>query len=176
MASDEPEVWTVGHSTRSLDAFLALLQAHEIQAVADVRRYPGSRRWPHFAGPALSASLASQDIDYLWLPQLGGRRQPLPNSHNTSWRSASFRGYADHMETETFATGLQALQSLIHGQRTAVMCAEALWWRCHRALISDVLYWLGYRVYHIQSLTSTEPHPYSSAASIVGGRLSYGPP
>lgn len=173
MATDELDVWTVGHSTRSLDQFLALLEAHGIQAVADVRRYPASRRWPHFAGTALSESLGSRDIDYLWLPELGGRRTPVPGSHNTAWRSASFRGYADYMETDAFAEGLQALLALIHGQRTAVMCAEALWWRCHRALVADVLRWLGLRVHHIQSSTSTVPHPYSSAARIVEGGLSY---
>jgi uncharacterized protein (DUF488 family) len=138
-----------------------------------VRRYPGSRRWPHFAGPSLSASLSARDIDYLWLPKLGGRRTPLPDSRNTAWRSASFRGYADHMETEEFAEGLQSLLGCVYGQRTALMCAEALWWRCHRALVADVLRWLGHRVCHIQSLTATVVHPYSSAARIVGGRLSY---
>jgi uncharacterized protein (DUF488 family) len=168
-----PDVWTIGHSTRSLDEFLALLHAHRIQAVADVRRYPGSRRWPHFAGPALAAALKSRDIDYLWLPKLGGRRTPLPDSHNTAWRSASFRGYADHMETEVFAEGLNALLALLYGQRTALMCAEALWWRCHRSLLADLLRWLGFEVHHIQSLTSTVPHAYSSAARIVGGRLTY---
>jgi uncharacterized protein (DUF488 family) len=176
MGLDGPDVWTVGHSTRTLDEFLELLQAHRIQAIADVRRYPGSRRWPHFAGPALSASLASCDIDYLWLPELGGRRAPLPESRNTAWRSASFRGYADHMDTEAFAEGLHPLLVLIYGQRTAVMCAEALWWRCHRALLADVLRWLGFRVHHIQSSTSSAPHPYSSAARIVDGRLTYAPP
>jgi uncharacterized protein (DUF488 family) len=171
--ADGPEVWTIGHSTRTLDEFLALLQAHRIQAVADVRRYPGSRRWPHFAGAALAASLRSRDIDFLWLPVLGGRRTPLPDSRNTAWRSASFRGYADHMETEAFAEGLHALLVLIYGQRTAVMCAEALWWRCHRALLADVLRWLRLRVHHIQTSTTTEAHPYTSAARIVGDRLIY---
>jgi uncharacterized protein (DUF488 family) len=174
--SDGPDVWTIGHSTRTLDEFLALLQAHGIQVVADVRRYPGSRRWPHFAGPALAAALSARDIDYLWLPKLGGRRTPLPDSRNTAWRSASFRGYADHMETEAFAEGLHALLILIYGQHTAVMCAEALWWRCHRALVADVLRWLGLRVHHIQTSTTTVPHPYSSAARIVDGRLTYAPP
>jgi uncharacterized protein (DUF488 family) len=169
-------VWTIGHSTRTLDQFLALLQAHGIQVVADVRRYPGSRRWPHFAGPALAAALSVRDIDYLWLPELGGRRTPLPDSRNTAWRNASFRGYADYMETEAFAEGLHALLILVYGQHTAVMCAEALWWRCHRALVADVLRWLGLRVHHIQTSTSTEPHPYSSAARIVDGRLTYAPP
>ena len=171
--AEGPDVWTIGHSTRTLDEFLALLHAHRIQAIADVRRYPGSRRWPHFAGAALAASLRSRDIEYLWLPELGGRRTPLPHSRNTGWRSASFRGYADHMESEVFAEGLQALLVLIYGQRTALMCAEALWWRCHRALLADLLRWLGLRVHHIQSLTSTVLHPYSSAARIQGGCLTY---
>lgn len=174
--SEGPDVWTIGHSTRSLEEFLALLHAHGIQAIADVRRYPGSRRWPHFAGSALAASLRSNDIDYLWLPELGGRRTPLPDSRNTAWRSAAFRGYADHLETEEFAEGIHALLGLIYGEQTALLCAEALWWRCHRALISDVLRWLGLRVHHIQSATSTVLHPYSSAAHVTGDRLIYTAP
>jgi uncharacterized protein (DUF488 family) len=174
---DSPtDVWTIGHSTLALEEFVGILQAHRVQAVADVRRYPASRRWPHFAGPALNATLKTCDIDYLWIPALGGRRIPLPESPNTAWRSASFRGYADHMETEEFAEGLQALLCLIYGQRTALMCAEAVWWRCHRALISDVLRWLGLKVQHIHGPTSSIPHPYSSAASIVNGQLSYAIP
>jgi uncharacterized protein (DUF488 family) len=124
----------------------------------------------------LAAALKSRDIDYLWLPKLGGRRTPLPDSGNTAWKSASFRGYADHMETEAFAEGLDALLELVYGQRTALMCAEALWWRCHRALLADVLRWLGFRVHHIQSSTSSVLHPYSSAARIVRGSLTYAPP
>ena len=128
-----PRLWTVGHSTRSLDQFLELLAAHDIEVVADVRRYPGSRRWPHFAREPLAESLAVRGLGYEWFPELGGRRAPHADSANTAWRSAAFRGYADYMATEPFAEGLARLADLGCGLRTAIMCAEAVWWRCHRA-------------------------------------------
>jgi uncharacterized protein (DUF488 family) len=168
-------VWTIGHSTRGLDELIALLEAHRIEAVADVRRYPGSRRHPQFGTAALERALAARGLDYLWLPLLGGRRRPRPDSANTGWRNASFRGYADYMETEPFAEGLTALVALAAAERTAVMCAEALWWRCHRALIADVLRSEGFPVLHIVSATSTVAHPYTSVARIRGGRLRYPP-
>jgi len=166
-------VWTVGHSVRSLEDFLQLLAENRIEAVADVRRYPGSRRWPHFAQTSLAMSLEKRGLVYLWLPELGGRRTPRVDSPNTAWRNPSFRGYADYMETDAFAEGLESLVNLALGLRTAVMCAEALWWRCHRGLIADVLRWLGFEVIHILGPGSTSSHPYTSAARIVGGRLTY---
>ncbi|MBC7834751.1 MAG: DUF488 domain-containing protein, partial [Phycisphaerales bacterium] len=167
-----PTLWTIGHSTHSLEEFIALLAAHRIEAIADVRRYPGSRRWPQFHSSALKTELETRGLEYVWLPQLGGRRVPKADSLNTAWRSASFRGYADHMETEVFAEGLQELLSLACGMRTAVMCAEAVWWRCHRQLIADVVQWLGFRVQHIMSTTTLVNHPYTSPAQ-VGDRLTY---
>jgi uncharacterized protein (DUF488 family) len=166
-------VWTIGHSTRSLEAFLDLLARNGIEAVADVRRYPGSRRWPHFARESLARALEGRGLVYVWLPALGGRRTPSPQSPNTAWRSAAFRGYADYMATEAFAEGLDRLVNLASGLRVAVMCAESLWWRCHRGLIADVLRWLGFDVIHILGPGSTAPHPYTAAARIVRGRLSY---
>jgi uncharacterized protein (DUF488 family) len=166
-------VWTIGHSTRSLEEFLGLLDANRIEAVADVRRYPGSRRWPHFAREPLEKALESHGVQYLWLPELGGRRTPKADSPNTAWRSSAFRGYADYMETEAFADGLNRLVNLAFGLRTAVMCAELLWWRCHRGLIADVLRWLDFEVIHILGPGSTATHPYTPAARIVRGRLSY---
>lgn len=171
-----PRLWTVGHSTRSLDQFLGLLAAHDIEAVADVRRYPGSRRFPHFAPQPLAEGLAAHGVGYESFPELGGRRQPLADSANTAWRSAAFRGYADYMETEEFAEGLMRLANLGCGLRTAIMCAEAVWWRCHRGLIADGLRWAGFEVYHIMGLTSSVPHPYTSAARIIRGFLSYAAP
>jgi uncharacterized protein (DUF488 family) len=168
-----PRVWTIGHSTRSLEQFLELLDGHNIEAVADVRRFPGSRRWPHFAGEHLARALGAGGIDYAWLPELGGRRQPRPDSPNTGWRSASFRGYADYMETELFAEGLERVASLACGLRLAIMCAEALWWRCHRGLIADALRWAGFDVHHIQGVGSSVPHPFTAAARLEEGRLSY---
>ena len=166
-------VWTIGHSTRTLESFLGLLVDNGIEAVADVRRYPGSRRWPHFARESLASALDGCGLSYLWLPELGGRRSPRADSTNTAWRSAAFRGYADYMATEAFAEGLDRLVNLACGLRTAVMCAEAVWWRCHRGLIADVLRWLGFDVIHILGPGSTASHPYTAAARIVGGRLSY---
>src|SRR5690349_23479642 len=169
-------IWTIGHSTRSLEDFLALLSANEIEAVADVRRFPGSRRWPHFATKPLEAALENRGLLYAWFPELGGRRKPIPDSPNTAWRNAGFRGYADYMATEAFAEGLERLVNLASGLRTAIMCAEAVWWRCHRGLIADALRWLGFEVIHILGPGSTAIHPYTAAARIVGGRLSYSPP
>jgi uncharacterized protein (DUF488 family) len=166
-------VWTIGHSTRSLEGFLELLSASRIEAVADVRRYPGSRRWPHFAQESLARALEKRGLVYLWFPELGGRRTPRSDSPNTAWRNASFRGYADYMATEGFAEGLGRLVNLAFGLRTAVMCAEALWWRCHRGLIADVLRWLGFEVVHILGPGSTASHPYTAAARMVRGRLTY---
>lgn len=166
-------VWTIGHSTRPLEAFLELLAAHEIEAVGDVRRFPGSRRWPHFAREPLAEALETRGLLYLWFPELGGRRTPRSDSPNTAWRSAAFRGYADYMATDPFAVGLDRLVNLASGLRTAILCAESLWWRCHRGLIADALRWLGFEVVHILGPGATAPHPYTAAARIVGGRLSY---
>ncbi|HEY7505269.1 MAG TPA: DUF488 domain-containing protein [Gemmatimonadales bacterium] len=166
-------VWTIGHSTRPLEAFLELLAASRIEAVADVRRYPGSRRWPHFAQAPLTIALENRGIAYRWFSELGGRRTPRPDSPNTGWRNSAFRGYADHMATESFAGDLDRLVNLASGLRTAILCAELLWWRCHRALIADVLRWLHFDVIHILGPGSMASHPYTAAARIVRGRLSY---
>lgn len=153
-----PTLWTVGHSTRSLDEFLDLLAAHEIELVADVRRFPGSRRLPHFAREPLAAALESRGIAYEWIPELGGRRRPDPDSPNVGWRHPAFRAYADHVATEEFARGLFALLMAAEGVRTAVMCSELLWWRCHRRLIADVVLSLGIPVLHIRDEGPAEPH------------------
>jgi uncharacterized protein (DUF488 family) len=166
-------VWTIGHSTRPLEGFLELLAENGIEAVADVRRYPGSRRWPHFAREPLAMALANGGLFYMWFPELGGRRTSRSDSPNTGWHSAAFRGYADYMATEAFAEGLDRLVNLASGVRTAVMCAESLWWRCHRGLIADVLRWLQFEVIHILGPGSTASHRYTAAARIVSGRLSY---
>jgi uncharacterized protein (DUF488 family) len=166
-------VWTIGHSIRPLEGFLDLLAENSIEAVADVRRYPGSRRWPHFAQESLAMALEKRGLVYLWFPELGGRRTPRTDSPNIAWHNASFRGYADYMATEAFAEGLGRLVNLALGLRTAVMCAEALWWRCHRGLIADVLRWLRFEVVHILGPGSTASHPYTAAARIVRGRLTY---
>jgi len=168
-------IWTIGHSTRTLEEFLGLLDEYGIEAIADVRRFPGSRRYPYFASEALAESLPAHGIAYRWLPELGGRRKVQPGSPNTAWRNASFQGYADHLASPEFATGLEKLLDLAAERRTSLMCAEAVWWRCHRSLIADVLKLHGIEVVHIIDAKHTTVHPYTSAARIVDGQLSYAP-
>jgi len=171
--TEVPTVWTIGHSTRTQEEFFGLLDEYRIEAIADVRRFPGSRRYPYFASEALAESLPVHGIAYQWLPELGGRRKVQPGSPNTGWRNASFQGYADHLASPEFAQGLKKLLKLAATRRTALMCAEAVWWRCHRSLIADVLKLRGIEVVHIIDATHTTVHPYTSAAHIVDGQLSY---
>lgn len=172
-AGATPTVWTLGHSTRSLTEFLELLGRFRIEALVDVRRFPGSRRHPQFAGAALEQALSEHGIQYRWLPALGGRRRPRPDSPHTAWRNASFRGYADHMDSAEFARALDELMELARRRRTAIMCAEALWWRCHRALIADALRVRGFEVLHIRDDSDPVAHPFTPAARIIDGRLDY---
>jgi uncharacterized protein (DUF488 family) len=166
-------IWTVGHSTRSAQEFNEILVAHRIGALVDVRSFPGSRRYPHFNKPDLSRTLEAIGIRYSHSPQLGGRRRSSPDSKNTAWKNPSFRAYADHMESEEFKKGIEDLFKLSEEKRTAIMCAEALWWRCHRSLIADFLKAKGVEVIHVVNGEKTETHPYTHAARIVEGRLSY---
>lgn len=168
-----PTIWTIGHSTRSTDEFVGVLAAHHIELIADVRRFPGSRRLPHFGSEALAASLADAGIAYQWLPSLGGRRRPDPSSTNLAWRHPAFRAYADHLATDEFAEGLFELLTLAHGLRTAVMCSELLWWRCHRRLIADVCTSLGHSVINVHDATKADAHHLSAPARIVHGQLTY---
>jgi uncharacterized protein (DUF488 family) len=169
-------LWTIGHSTRSIDTFIELLAAAGIERLADVRRFPGSRRLPHFGREALAAALGTAGLQYVHLPDLGGRRTARPDSRNTAWRDPSFRGYADYMATPEFNRALADLISLAVSAPTAIMCAEALWWQCHRGLIADRLKSDGHEVLHILGAGKIEPHPYTSAAQIVDGALSYAAP
>jgi uncharacterized protein (DUF488 family) len=166
-------IWTIGHSTRTADEFNEILLAHGIGALVDVRSFPGSRRYPHFNKPELSHNLQAIGILYSHNPNLGGRRRPSPHSRNTAWKNASFRAYADHMESEEFKKGIKDLLEISRTKQTAIMCAEALWWRCHRSLIADFLKANGVDVTHIIDVRKTESHPYTSAARILEGRLSY---
>lgn len=172
-SAGESTVWTVGHSTHSAEEFNKILKANGIESLVDVRSFPGSRRYPQFNKQELAESLIAVSIDYYHLPNLGGRRRPLPNSRNKAWRNSSFRAYADHMETEEFKEGTEQLLMLAAAKRTAIMCAEALWWRCHRGLIADYLKAQGAQVMHIMNETHPERHPYTSAAKIINGKLSY---
>ena len=166
-------IWTIGHSTRTLEDFIALLHHYQVETVIDVRRFPGSRRLPQFGEAALSKSLAEQGIGYQWISELGGRRRPVPDSVNDAWRNVSFRGYADHLESDEFARGLELLLKVASQKRAALMCAEVLWWRCHRALVSDVLQLSGIEVLHIQDQRHVTRHPFTSPARLVAGHLSY---
>ncbi len=166
-------VYTVGHSNRGVDEFVGLLKAHGVETLADIRKLPGSNKYPHFNRDELSGSLARAGIRYVYLEELGGRRKQSKDSKNTVWRNKSFRAYADHMETEEFRRGIASLLGYAAGGRVAVMCSEAVWWRCHRALVADYLKSLGVSVYHIMGESAAKPHPYTSAAKVVGGKLSY---
>jgi uncharacterized protein (DUF488 family) len=185
-------IWTIGHSTRSIDDFVSLLEQNGIKLLADVRSLPGSKRYPQFNKETLAESLNAHGIRYEHFPELGGRRKPNADSRNTAWRNASFRGYADYMETEEFHKGVERLLAFARNEglgsrrndrdgsetvtpwSVAIMCAEAVWWRCHRSLISDHLKACDIEVMHILNANKIEPHPFTSAAHIVKGQLSYG--
>ena len=180
MSANTPErpapsrIWTVGHSTHPWEDFVGLLQLHGIEAIADVRRHPGSRRYPWFGSEAMAAGLADAGIAYLWLPELGGRRKVQPGSPNGGWRNASFQGYADHMASEEFADGLARAVELARTKRTALMCAELLWWQCHRRLIADLLS-RRMEVLHIMDAKPPQPHVLHPLARMQGGHLVYPP-
>lgn len=152
---DWPEtLWTIGHSTRTIEEFIALLQSNDIEVLADVRHYPGSRKYPHFNVESLRETVQDAGIDYESFTELGGRRKVLPDSPNTGWRHPAFRGYADYMGTPEFQEGIERLKAIACAHRTAIMCAEAVWWRCHRGLISDVFKLHGTQVLHIMEVGS----------------------
>ena len=173
MADELLHIFTIGHSTHPIEEFLDLLRNHQIQVVADVRRFPGSRRHPQFGQENLSSALRQNGIDYVHFPELGGRRKARPDSQNTAWRVEAFRGYADYMQTDEFNNGMKRLLDIAHAKRTCIMCAEALWWQCHRGLIADWLKAKGHEVIHMLANGKTEEHPFTSAASLSNGELSY---
>jgi uncharacterized protein (DUF488 family) len=166
-------IWTVGHSTRSIEDFIAVLAAHQIKLLADVRLLPGSKRYPHFNNDVLAQSLGEQGISYEHFRELGRRRRPRADSPNTAWRNDAFRGYADYMETPAFEAGIARLLEFAREHHVAIMCAEAVWWRCHRGLVADYLKARGIEVLHIVDAKKAGPHPFTSAAQIVNGELSY---
>jgi uncharacterized protein (DUF488 family) len=166
-------IWTIGHSTRPIEELLGLLSGARMETIADVRSFPGSRKYPQYGKEALAATLAAHGIGYDWLPALGGRRRVSPDSPNIAWRNASFRGYADYMSSPEFAQGLRQLIQLASQARTAIMCAEAVWWRCHRSMIADALSVRGIKVVHILDAKHSVVHPMTSPARVVGGTLTY---
>ena len=170
---DQLSIWTIGHSTLSIEDFIVRLQSFAIARLIDVRSFPGSRRYPHFNKENLSTDLTDAAIRYEHLRELGGRRRPRPDSINIAWRNDSFRGYADFMETNEFRDGVERLIEFASKQRVAIMCSEAVWWRCHRSMISDYLKVKGIDVRHIMAEGKAEPHPFTPVARVVDGELSY---
>lgn len=166
-------ILTLGHSNKPLVDFLGLLQAHDIRRILDVRRFPGSRRWPHFGAARLAQSLAAEGVDYVGLPELGGRREPRGDSPHTAWRVDAFRGYADFMDTPEFANGVADVERLASETSSSLMCAEALPWRCHRSLIADALVVRGWEVRDVISEREARVHRLPEFARVVGGRLIY---
>src|SRR5580704_4611973 len=166
-------IFTVGHSTHSLQEFVDMLKAHGIAQLVDVRTIPKSRRVPQFNSESLAAALPKLGIDYVHLKSLGGLRHAKKDSVNTGWRNASFRGYADYMGTDEFRQGIDRLLKLAHTKRTVIMCAEAVPWRCHRSLIGDALLVRGVRVYYIMSATSHREHELTPFAKVHGLEITY---
>jgi uncharacterized protein (DUF488 family) len=168
-----PPILTIGHSTRAIETFLELLRAHGVKRLVDVRTIPRSRYNPQFHSDALAATLGDCGIGYTSMKELGGLRHARSDSPNTGWRNLSFRGYADYMQTPESAAGLAALIELARTQKTAIMCAEAVPWRCHRSLIADALLVRGCAVAHIMSASEAQPHSLTSFARVRGERIIY---
>lgn len=166
-------VYTIGHSTHTLEEFLEMLQSFKIKMVVDIRSFPGSRKFPQFNNENLKVSLPANDIGYIHLKELGGRRKVNKESLNTRWRNDSFRAYADYMETDSFEGGMRQLEEIALQSPTAYMCSEAVWWRCHRSMVSDVLKAEGWKVLHIMGAGKSEEHPYTSPAIVADGKVRY---
>ena len=175
MGDSSPNVLTLGHSTKSWQEFVDLLEKHKINILADIRRFPGSRRYPHFNQAKMQVNLQEQQTRYVHLEALGGRREPQEeNGKNAGWRNGSFRGYADHMSTDEFRNGVDQLVALLNEGRIAIMCAEALPWQCHRSLVSDYLASiLGFKVQHIMPDGKLQSHSVTEFAQISDKSLAY---
>lgn len=173
MDVSQKAIYTIGHSTRTLEELISLLEAFSINMLVDVRSYPGSRRYPHFNKENLAKELPFSNIHYIHLSSLGGRRKSLAHSKNSAWKNDAFKGYADYMETGEFKNGIQELENIAGKYNTAFMCSEAVWWRCHRSMIADYLKAEGWRVLHIINNKKAEEHPYTAPAKIIEGKLTY---
>jgi len=169
----QKEIWTIGHSTRSIEKFVEMLMSFNIEVLVDIRSFPGSKRFPQFNKENLSGSLLTNKINYVHILRLGGRRTPKRDSKNTGWKHESFRGYADYMETEYFQKGIDELIEIAEKRKTAIMCSEAVWWKCHRSMISDFLKLSGWNVQHIMDKMKADEHPYTQPAKIIDGKLDY---
>ncbi len=168
------KIWTIGHSTRNIENFIEMLKSFSIKTLVDVRSLPGSNKFPQFNQEELKKSLADVNIQYKYMKLLGGRRKTSPDSKNKIWKNKSFRGYADYMETTAFKKALQELKKIALKENTAIMCAEAVWWRCHRSMIADALKAESWKVFHIMEVEKSTLHPYTKPAKIKNGHLFYG--
>lgn len=167
------QIWTIGHSTHTENEFLEMINSFEIKNLVDVRSLPGSRKFPQFNKENLEIIMPENRISYFHFTDLSGRRKVVPNSKNTTWRNPSFQGYADYMQTDDFKKGLQKLEKLALEKRTAFFCSEAVWWRCHRSMISDALKAESWEVCHIMAKNKCTDHPYTQPAKIIHGKLTY---
>lgn len=172
-----PHLFTIGHSTHPIGRFVALLNQHDIQVLADIRRFPGSRKFPQFNQDNLASALPEAGIEYRWLAALGGRRGKMRNgsSNNLGLQNESFRNYADYMLTEEFREGIRKLLEVAAGKPTAFMCSESVFWRCHRRLVADYLFVNGITVQHIMPSGQLRPHTLTKGAKVEGGELTYPP-
>jgi uncharacterized protein (DUF488 family) len=166
-------IWTVGHSNHSIEKFVAILNAHRIERVLDVRRFPASRKWPHFDASSLAATLPAAGIGYAGVPELGGRRKAVPDSPHVAWRTEAFRGYADYMDTPEFAAAFEKAAELAGELRTALTCAEALPWRCHRSILADAFLARGWEVLEIINERDARPRKLPAFARLEGKRVIY---
>ncbi len=166
-------IYTIGHSTHSLDEFLNMLRSFDIKILADIRSLPGSRRFPQFDMENIKISFEETGIQYIHLADLGGRRKMKKESKNNRWNNDSFRGYADYMETKEFENAIVKLANIALEQPTAYMCSEAVWWRCHRSMVSDYLKAKGWAVLHIMAVGKVQGHIFTSPARIVDGNVFY---
>lgn len=169
----EKIIWTIGHSTRAIEEFVELLKIYGISHVIDVRRFPGSRKYPQFNKDNLESILHAEGFWYTHIEALGGRRKANPDSQNTVWRHPSFRGYADYMESSAFNGAFKELEVLASQKNCAIMCSEAVWWRCHRSMISDQLKANGWKVMHVMGEKNEQEHPYTKPADVQNGHLTY---
>lgn len=170
---EEHTIYTIGHSTHSLAEFIEMLQSFDIKILIDIRSLPGSRKFPQFNKENLEISMPEAGIKYIYQSDLGGRRKVKKDSKNTRWNNNSFKAYADYMETPEFENGIKVLEKTALEQITAYMCSEAVWWRCHRSMVSDYLKAKGWTVLHIMGINKSQEHPYTSPARIVNGKVVY---
>lgn len=171
--SEKHIIYTIGHSTHSLTEFIDILRSFDIKTLADIRSLPGSRKFPQFNKENLKISLEENGINYIHMHGLGGRRKMKKDSKNNRWHNDSFRGYADYMETEDFKYAVASLENIALKHITVYMCSEAVWWRCHRSLVSDYLKAKGWIVLHIMAADKVQEHPYTSPAIVIDGHISY---